>query len=541
VLNIMNQHDCPLRYRCHPDGWSAARTPVRRAALSTFALVLLATASTAFAGDEVGYADLVARLGGVGVPSGAGVPVAQVEAGPSPYGPDQTDLEFASVTFTAMSGAPGASWHATTVARSFYGDATSMAPGIANVWLYEAGSFATTAYLRTGSAPSVLPLAPPGGLRIFNNSWIGSFGSTASDNQAVQRSDFAMNRDDTLFTAGLNNGLGIPPSLLSYIFNGLSVGRADGSHSYGTVPAGYDGAGRMKPEIVAPGDATSWAAPVVGAAAALLYETAVTPTADVNPNAAKGVVIKSALMAGATHRAGWTNAPSTSGADRGVTVKPLDVIYGADLVNINNAHWILTSGEQEGSATVPIAATIGPRGWDFQQMAPGGISYYRFRITEEVNDVSILVTWNRVFTTTISAGTTANLNLRLHKVLPASTTLISLEGDGGLGVFDVGNIASLSAVDNVEHVFLRDLAPGDYVIEVARVSGGGSLLAPTSIAWIMPETPQLLGDINGDGAVDGTDLAMLLGSWGTDGIGDLNGDGIVDGDDLAILLGHWTG
>ena len=48
-----------------------------------------------------------------------------------------------------------------------------------------------------------------------------------------------------------------------------------------------------------------------------------------------------------------------------------------------------------------------------------------------------------------------------------------------------------------------------------------------------------VGDLNGDGIVDGADLATLLGDWGGPGAGDLNGDGVVDGADLAILLGNW--
>jgi hypothetical protein len=47
-------------------------------------------------------------------------------------------------------------------------------------------------------------------------------------------------------------------------------------------------------------------------------------------------------------------------------------------------------------------------------------------------------------------------------------------------------------------------------------------------------------DINGDGAVNASDLATLLGAWGTDDCeSDLNGDGIVDALDLAVLLGAW--
>ena len=51
----------------------------------------------------------------------------------------------------------------------------------------------------------------------------------------------------------------------------------------------------------------------------------------------------------------------------------------------------------------------------------------------------------------------------------------------------------------------------------------------------------IFGDINGDGLVNGADLGLLLGAWGTAGPGDLDGSGFVDGGDLGLLLGAWTG
>lgn len=45
-------------------------------------------------------------------------------------------------------------------------------------------------------------------------------------------------------------------------------------------------------------------------------------------------------------------------------------------------------------------------------------------------------------------------------------------------------------------------------------------------------------DLDGSGAVDGGDLAQLLGNWGGAG-GDVTGDGTTDGTDLAALLGAW--
>jgi len=49
-------------------------------------------------------------------------------------------------------------------------------------------------------------------------------------------------------------------------------------------------------------------------------------------------------------------------------------------------------------------------------------------------------------------------------------------------------------------------------------------------------------DLNGDGTIDGLDLAELLGHWGganSCGIGDVNEDGVVDGLDMALVLGAW--
>ncbi|MFM1832770.1 MAG: hypothetical protein RLZZ461_1086 [Planctomycetota bacterium] len=51
-----------------------------------------------------------------------------------------------------------------------------------------------------------------------------------------------------------------------------------------------------------------------------------------------------------------------------------------------------------------------------------------------------------------------------------------------------------------------------------------------------------LADINGDGVVNGADLAQILALWGTPCLGcavDINEDGQVDGADLALVLAGW--
>jgi len=59
----------------------------------------------------------------------------------------------------------------------------------------------------------------------------------------------------------------------------------------------------------------------------------------------------------------------------------------------------------------------------------------------------------------------------------------------------------------------------------------------------VPASAQCPGDVVATGGIDGTDLAAVLGAWGTNGQGalvtDLNGDGIVNGADLAVILSGW--
>ncbi len=47
-------------------------------------------------------------------------------------------------------------------------------------------------------------------------------------------------------------------------------------------------------------------------------------------------------------------------------------------------------------------------------------------------------------------------------------------------------------------------------------------------------------DLNADGVVDGADLGILLGAWGSASHADLDGSGAVDGADLGALLGGWS-
>lgn len=73
---------------------------------------------------------------------------------------------------------------------------------------------------------------------------------------------------------------------------------------------------------------------------------------------------------------------------------------------------------------------------------------------------------------------------------------------------------------------------------VSQDPGGSRSATPTEILqpYAFDEA-----DIDYDGVVDGTDLAILLAAWGTDDPhADINADQLVDGMDLAIALANWT-
>jgi len=64
--------------------------------------------------------------------------------------------------------------------------------------------------------------------------------------------------------------------------------------------------------------------------------------------------------------------------------------------------------------------------------------------------------------------------------------------------------------------------------------------AGASFRWISPieRCPE---DLDCTGSINGADLGILLGEWGSPGTADLNGSGLVDGADLGLLLSAWGG
>jgi hypothetical protein len=461
---------------------------MRRITLLAFtACALVSSAAAQTIPDDTGLTALKKRLGAANAPTGAGVLVSMGEAPAPGHLPDPAHPEFAGKTMTNMSAGTGISGHATAVGQHFFGTTTSISPGITDISCYEASGFLGGGFLNgTGSTPP--DLVP---WKISNHSWIGAgFGPQTS----LRKLDSEAEIHGLLFVGGVNNGTGpLDQPLLSHMFNGLAVGRSDGQHKSGPTGLGIDGPGRMKPELVAPAGATSFSTPLVSGACALMVQTAQThPNLTGDPEAQAAETIKAVLMAGATHRAGWTNNAPSSGPSRGATAQPLDALWGADQVNVDKGHWILTGAQKAGAASFAAATPAPHAAWNRTDIDSGASMWWRFEVETVKSTVTVLACWNRRVAANYASWSMPDLSLELWRVDDLGQ-LQTLVGDPGLPYFASGNVRSTSAADNVEHLFVRDLQPGTYALELKRASDA-LVTWQASVAWeVVCAAPTLYG------------------------------------------------
>ncbi len=496
---------------------------------------------SAFAGGvatEHGLDDLRNRLGAGNEPTGLGIVVSQVEADDGGnYGPDTTHADFVGKSFTFMSGSTGVSGHATNIGRRVYGSGgLGLAPDIVDVYMYSASGWVQSNYLKVGTGSN--PASPPGGVSIFNNSWIASFGSNSLDSQALRRADWATETYDVMMINGVaNSGDHVP--LMTFGFNGVSVGMQNGNHSAGVVPSGYDSSGCQIPLIVASQSTTSAATGVVSAATALITETAEThPNNSGNYFAGLSETKKACLLAGGKHLEGWTNNPDTSGPNRGRTTQPIDDTVGVGTVNVDRSWQIIAGGQHDSSTDTTSLVPAPYAGWESWLLGGNQSRYIKFEVPSLADEVSIVLTWHQTSASNFGSYSIADFDLVLWK--QEGEDLIDITGDNGLAVFGSGNVTSESAVDNVEHLYINDLASGEYVVEIRRVDSSSSSRV-FCLAWLFPEQVGVPGDVNGDGVVDVNDILMLIVAWGPcDGCPeDINGDGTVNVSDLIELISNW--
>lgn len=392
--------------------------------------------------DDIGYTRLKSEEGN-GLESGIGVLAAIAEAFVSGnYLPNTADPQFSGKTFTDASGiASGTSGHATSVAKRFLGNTDSISGGVSNITLYQADDWLERVMgWSTGRDPDTQ------NFHIINNSWIGNLTDNNVAVDALNRVDFMVDRDDVLVISGSSNTNNGPvPDLLGHGYNAMIVGRTDGNHGAGLTT--FNGAGRVKPDIVAPATSSSIATPTVASAAALLREKAA------GTDAVRSETTRAILMAGATKDefATW---------DR-TTTRPLDEEFGAGELNVYNSYQILKGGSYDASSAEPTFS-VGMSGWSYVAETSADESlFYTFEISslETVTDLSISLNWNlKVSDQNASPDVfdpiTSLVNLDMHLFDSTGAFLSSLIDE------------SISDVDNVEYLYLSELGTGTYTLQI---------------------------------------------------------------------------
>ena len=500
-----------------------------------FALVALlalhfATPCIADYKDDMGFTLLQSELG-ANMPTGSGIVATQGEARASygtplgPYMPNTADPQFSGKTIVKKTpdSVTGYSGHATGVGQLFYGNTSSLSPGIASIDCYEAGNFLESGFLLTGNPyqpfynwPSVL--SSPG--RVANHSWVGSSDSAS---EMLRRLDFVVEADEFIQIVAPANGTTNQPLLISS-FNAISVGRSDGIHQRGSVAVDSTyTAGRVKPDLVVPMDVTSDAAPLAASAAALLVQTGKTPALSTDPrqryttnrngvriyNAERSEVVKAALMAGAdrvTHNGSFANIVDYRADPSNQSANGLDVRYGAGQLNIYNSYHIIAAGEQNSAEDYPSGqGSIGWYGFDLDPSFGGNgrsntAGSYYFTADQNHRMLYASLVWNidingGTWNNFDSTATLYDLDLYLHDVtdLQAPQLVASSTGTG----------------DNTENLWVP-LTPGrGYRLQVRPGQGQGAFQWDYALAW------RINADQDGTTAVPGvtgyTFMAGILG------------------------------
>lgn len=438
--------------------------------------------------EMIGWRSARFRLGR-NMPTGTGIITGHVEGLDHAYMPNAENERFEGIQWIGRSGESMAADHATKTARVIYGQ-RGMARGVTTVHCFGTDHWLTLGYLRTG-----LPVPPAANdpIRVFNHSWVSSRLSRAEE--VLRRVDYQADQRDVIFCVGVDNRRNSAvPKVLASGYNVIAVGTAGGS---GASSGGYtrvEGVGRCKPDIVGARQLTSFTTAQVTSAAILLLEVAdridaeaavsATTEPQVRPIsveqgadddaeaeappppriAARSEVVKAVLMAGATKPDLWQPANG----------HPLDEHMGAGLVNIDNSLQIMEHRQS------PPGDVDGDFGWHFHAMEPGEQDVYRFERDGHARELSLMAVWNR----RIAGDSVVDLSNGQRywddtpRLADFELRLVRIEDDQQVEV-----AASDSAIDNVEHIYVRDLPAGLYQVELIRKMDGHDEPWDVALAW----------------------------------------------------------
>ncbi|MBK8913784.1 MAG: hypothetical protein IPM64_04135 [Phycisphaerales bacterium] len=374
----------------------------------------------------------------------------------------------------------GISPHARTVGTIWFGRTGGVAPGIPRVACFEAADYVSRVLQWESSQPDPA-LWNPGAVQIVNASWVYD-GVADSSIRAIRRLDHVAAVHGVLFVSAVHNSrYSNVPTLMASMYNGIAVGRADGESSHG--PAFFDGPGRAKPEIVVDSSATSYAAPRVSGAAALLIEQAgATVSRTMTP-----LLLKAVLLTGARKPPGWFRGDATAEDD---ALRPLDWRSGAGVLRIDQNFEIMAAGPASRSQR------CGPAGWSCAELEESSTLAHQLLLSTNNTTLTATACWNRHHSGDFSTDAMLPLNrmtLELWRLFP---------GRGGAAELIQ---TSASPIDNLQHIHVHGLSAGDYVLRVVRHTDFGPEFEPVALAW-RAEGIALRGDMNGDGRVTAFDL-----------------------------------
>jgi len=451
-------------------------------------LALIVHTATAGNLDDIGFTDLKTRDASL---DGSGVTVAQVEAA-SNWQTDPADMGLSSSIFSYFTtdlddtdeinteypdgfefSQSLESGHANNVGLNFFGTSAGVAPGVEAIQVFSASYFfydgKTNDSETLVTSTSIIYNSTATGAKVINQSYVYTDGApnytpTEYSNNDQFFDNYAAEHD-VLFINGVGNTTGAPPSPAT-MYNGIAVGLISGSSSIGPTDNG-----RIKPDIAAPSNLTSYATPYVSGCATLLVQAGNREDAGAGTASSSTDIrtLKALLLNGATKTTGWTQ----------IDDEPLDRKHGAGALNINRSHLQLSAGQygetEDDTATDSGAAPLPPSnanntasntGWNLSTLTNTSSGHWRNPTYYDSTDhyyfncdateastfnLTATLVWNR----NQGRSNINNLDLFLYKI-----------GD------DQPVASSISTVDNVEHLYELDLAPGHYVLSVYKPESG---------------------------------------------------------------------
>jgi hypothetical protein len=403
--------------------------------------------------------DRVQRRLGTATPTGRGIVVGLVEShSDGGYVPRVQADRFGDVQFAFAVKPAEVSGHATATATVLFGP-RGLAPGVQQVVCYPSAHWMGNVFLRPGDGGP----PRPGRIRVFTHSWIANSEDPAAL-ATLRRVDYLVDEHDVLVVAGVNNNRTSPmPALLGSAYNVIAVGHWSGNSSGGYTRV--ETAGRCKPDVVGPGGLTSFSTPAVAAVAARLLEFADTQGPD-SP-ARRAEVIKAILMAGADKPQGWKPAPG----------KPLDEHLGAGRVRFDRSLEMLEAGQPSGGQITRRC------GWQFASLRPGEKAALEFDSPGGLGELSVMLVWHRRIEGRLAQDLATRRMHWLDTPRLANFDLLLHATDDAGATQQVAR--SAGTIDNVEHLWQRDLPAGRYRIEVVRQPDEIDEAWDYALAWRM--------------------------------------------------------